>query len=207
MAALQLRQVAPQMVESIAQAAGKSTPGVMRWYGEETAIREASKGGALDAGVVLVVAAIAIPNLLRSRMAANEASAVGSVRTVNTAQVIYTARYPKKGYAPNLASLGPDRRGPNAGSADHASLIDRALANEGCTGNSWCTKSGYNFLLSPECKQQPCMEYVVVATPVDANTGVRTFCSTSDGVIRLKAGLPLTSPVSAAECRAWPPIQ
>jgi hypothetical protein len=207
MAMLQLRQAAPQMAESIAQLAGRSTPGVMRWYGEETAIREASKGGALDAGVVLVVAAIAIPNLLRSRIAANEASAVGSVRTVNTAEVIYATKYPKRGFAPNLASLGPDPRGPNAESPEHASLIEATLGNASCTAGARCTKSGYNFRLTAECKQQSCTDYVVVATPVDSNTGTRSFCSTSDGVIRLKAGSPLTSPVSAAECRAWAPLQ
>jgi type II secretory pathway pseudopilin PulG len=207
MMALQLRRVAPQMVESFAQFAGEGAPAVMCAYGEETAIREASKGGALDAGVVLVVAAIAIPNLLRSRIAANEASAVGSVRTVNTAQVVYATTYPKRGYAPNLASLGPDPRGPNAGSTDHAGLINETLANASCTGNAWCTKSGYHFRVTADCTQQSCKEYVVVATPVDSNTGVRSFCSTSDGVIRLRAGPPLTEPVSVAECRAWPPLQ
>jgi len=207
MAALQLRQAGPQMMQTISQLAGKNAPAVMRWYGDETAIREASKGGALDAGVVLVVAAIAIPNLLRSRIAANEASAVGMTRTVNTAEVVYATKYPKRGFAPNLATLGPDPRGGNQESPEHANLIDATLGNATCAGGAWCTKSGYNFLLSLECKQQSCKEYVVVATPVDTNTGVRSFCSTSDGVIRLRAGLPLTSRVSAAECRGWAPLQ
>jgi len=207
MAALQLRQAGSQMMQSLAQMAGKNAPAVMRWYGEETAIREASKGGALDAGVVLVVAAIAIPNLLRSRMAANEASAVGSVRTVNAAEVIYETKYPKRGFAPNLASLGPGPRGPNAESPEHASLIDSALGNASCTAGAWCVKSGYNFRLTAECTQQPCKDYVVVATPVDSNTGTRSFCSTSDGVIHLKQGPPLTTPVSAGDCRAWLPLQ
>jgi hypothetical protein len=70
---------------------------VIRLYGEDTAIREASRSGAFDAGVVLVVAAVAIPNWLRSKIAANEATAVGSIRTVNTAQVTYATEYPKKG--------------------------------------------------------------------------------------------------------------
>jgi hypothetical protein len=207
MAALQLRQAGPQMMQSLAQLAGENAPAVMRWYGEETAIREASKGGALDAGVVLVVAAIAIPNLLRSRMAANEASAVGSVRTVNTAQVVYATNYPKRGFAPKLASLGPDPRGPNAESPEHANLIDATLGNATCTAGAWCTKSGYNFRLTAECKQQSCTDYVVVATPFDTNTGTRSFCSTSDGVIHIQAGPPLTASMSAAECRTWAPIQ
>ncbi len=50
-------------------------------------------------------------------------------------------------------------------------------------------------------------EYVVVATPVNANTGTRSFCSTSDTVIHFKAGPPLTAQVSVSECRAWAPLQ
>jgi type IV pilus assembly protein PilA len=150
---------------------------------------------------------MAIPNLLRSRIAANEASAVGSVRTVNTAEITYQATYPKRGFAPNLATLGPDPRGPNAYSAEHASLLDAMLANADCSGDAWCTKSGYHFRVAAVCKQQLCKEYVVVATPVDSNTGTRSFCSTSDGVIRYKLGDPPSAPVSASDCRAWPPLQ
>src|ERR1700716_2752388 len=56
--------------------------------------------------IILIIAAIAIPNLMRSRMAANESSAVGSVRTINTAEVTYSASFPDTGYALNLTSLG-----------------------------------------------------------------------------------------------------
>lgn len=207
MMALRLRQFAPEMAGSIAELAGESTPGVISVYGEERAIREASSSNGIDVAAVLVVAAIAIPNLLRSRMAANEASAVGSVRTMNTAQVVYATTYPKRGFAPNLAALGPDPRGPSAGTAEHADLIVEALANASCTADTWCTKSGYHFRVTAVCKQQACKEYVVVATPVDSNTGTRSFCSTSDGVIRYKMGEPLSAPVSASECRGWPPLK
>ena len=66
------------------------------------------------------MAAIAIPNLLRSRMAANEAAAVGTLRTVNVSQIIYTTRYPERGFAPNLATLGSDSHNPKAESPEHA---------------------------------------------------------------------------------------
>jgi hypothetical protein len=207
MTALRLRQFAPEMAGTLAQLAGESTPGVICVYAEEAAIREASRGGPFDVAPVLVVAAIAIPNLLRSRMAANEASAVGSVRTVVVAQVTYEVTYPKRGYAPNLATLGPDPRGANAESADHAGLLNQSLANESCTADGWCSKSGYRFKVTAVCKQHLCEEYVVVATPINSNTGVRNFCATSDGVIRFKTGPPLPSPVSVSECRAWPPLQ
>ena len=206
MAALRLRQTAPEMAASLAQLTGKNTPTVIGAYGEETAIREASRGGGFDVAAVLVVAAIAIPNLLRSRIAANEASAVGSLRSVNTAQVTYAGEYPQRGYAPNLSTLGPDPRAANTESPAHAALLDDTLGNATCSGNAWCTKSGYHFRVTANCRVQSCKEYVVEAIPVDGNTGVRSFCSTSDGVIRFKIGGP-PSAISATQCRAWPPLQ
>jgi hypothetical protein len=207
MAALQLRQVSPEMADSLAKNPVEMNPAVVGVYGDETTIKEASKSPALDAGAVLVVAAIAIPNLLRSRMAANEASAVGSVRTVNTAEIAYFTTYPEKGYAPNLAALGPDPKGPNVYSPDHAGLISETLANSKCTGETWCTKSGYNFRVTAICKQGKCGEYVVVATPVAGNTGTRSFCSTSDGMIRFRLGPPLAVSLTASQCKAWAPLR
>src|SRR5258708_29899598 len=77
MASLKLRTVAPGMAESLSQMAGEGVPGLIALYGEESAIREASQSGQFDVAAVLIVAAVAIPNLLRSKIAANEASAVG----------------------------------------------------------------------------------------------------------------------------------
>ncbi|HEX8872733.1 MAG TPA: hypothetical protein VF758_08210 [Candidatus Acidoferrum sp.] len=207
MAALQLQSRLPEFAASLAPYWRGATPEVIRVYGEKTAIREVSSSSAFDVTGILVGAAIAIPNLLRSKMAANEASAVGSVRTVNTAQITYQATYPQRGFAPDLASLGPNSRGTNTYSADHAGLIDESLANSGCTVNAWCTKSGFNFMVSAVCKKQRCSDYVVVATPVSPNTGVRSFCATSDGLIRFRAGPALSSPLSISECKGWPPIQ
>ncbi|GAC1684784.1 MAG: hypothetical protein PVS2B2_23770 [Candidatus Acidiferrum sp.] len=207
MSALKMRQLAPEIAESLAQFSGEDAPSVVCVYGEETAIREASKGGAFDMGAALIVAAIAIPNLLRSKIAANEASAVGMMRTVNTAEVEYAATYPQRGFAPDMSTLGPNAREPGAESADHASLIDDTLGNESCTAMSWCTKSGYRFRVTANCKQQLCGEYVAIGTPVDSNTGGKSFCTTSDGVIRSITGPPLTLPVSVSECKAWSPLQ
>ncbi|MGB0034091.1 MAG: hypothetical protein WBP79_01295, partial [Candidatus Acidiferrales bacterium] len=206
-AALQMRMVAPEMAEIFAQAALEAKPVVVCAYGEETAIREASTGFAADIGPVLIVGAIAIPNLLRSRIAANEASAVGTIRTVNTAQVTYSATYPQRSFAPDLATLGPNPRGTNAESADHAGFLDAKLADASCTAGAWCTKSGFRFSVTAVCKQQLCEEYVVVGTPVASDAGGRNFCSTSDGVIRFNTGPPLDSPVNVTECQAWPPLQ
>jgi type IV pilus assembly protein PilA len=202
-ASLQLQRFAPELVHSLAQSSKEITPAVVCVYGEESAIREASGRGAYDFGAVMVVAAIAIPNLLRSRMAANEVSAVGSVRKVNVAEITYAAAYPQRGYAPDLAALGEDRRDPKAESPQHAGLLDETLGNESCMGDAWCTKSGYHFHVKAMCKLHKCDEYVTVATPTNDNTGVRSFCSTSDGIIRYKTGSPVTLPVTVAECRTW----
>lgn len=207
MGMLQLRQLFPQLADSLTQFSKDAAPSVTRVYGEESAIRETSNSSAVDVSVPLIVAAIAIPNLLRSRMAANEASAVGSLRTVNTAQVVYAGRYPERGFAPNLATFGADPKAPTASSPEHAGLIDQSLANASCTGYAWCTKSGYQFRVTAFGKLQPRKEYVAVATPVDPNTGTRSFCSTSDAIIRFKLGPPVTAPLSVSECRAWAPLQ
>jgi type IV pilus assembly protein PilA len=207
MTAMNLRQAEPEMAPIIAQLAGRTTPAVICVYGEETAIRGASTSAVFDTGAVLVVAAIAIPNLLRARSAANEASAVGTIRTVEVAQIAYAAGYPQRGFARDLASLGTDPDKSNAPSADHARLIDTTLGDASCTAGAWCTKSGFRFNLTAVCKQKWCNEFVVVGTPIASDTGGRSFCSTSDGVIRFKTGAPLNSPVNVSECQAWLPLQ
>jgi type IV pilus assembly protein PilA len=207
MTALRLQKLAPELAAPLAQYLNEGAAGVACLYGEESAIREASSGSGLDAGAILIVAAIAIPNLLRSKIAANEASAVGSLRTVNTAQVTYQAAYPKRGFAPELATFGSDPRGPNFYSADHAGLVDPTLANPACTASAWCTKSGYRFRMTATCKLHLCSDYLVFATPENTGTGTRSFCTTSDGIIRFNVGSPLTSMLTASECKAWQPIQ
>ncbi|MGH9436755.1 MAG: prepilin-type N-terminal cleavage/methylation domain-containing protein, partial [Terriglobia bacterium] len=88
--------------------------------------------------IILIIAAIAIPNLLRSRIAANQASAVASCRGVSSSELTYLSMY-SAGYSPSLASLGPPAAGsqPTSSAAD---LLDGPLA----TGN----KSGYIFTYS-----------------------------------------------------------
>ena len=207
MMALRLRMASPQMADSLSQAVTQSAPAVVCAYGEESSIREASTSGGVDAGMVLMVAAIAIPNLLRAKTAANDSSAVGAMRSVNTAQIAYSLSYPDRGYARDLATLGPGPGAAGTESADHAGLIDSTLGNASCISGTWCTKSGFRFRIRAVCLQQKCADYVVVATPATGNSGTRNFCSTSDGVIRFRVGPPLTMPVSVPECRRWLPLR
>ncbi len=204
MAALKMGQLSPEIAGSFSHLVGQSTPAIIAAYADETAIRGASASNGVDAGVILVGAAIAIPNLLRARTSANEASAVGSIRTLVTAQVGYSATYPEKGYARDLATLG---NGPDEiHSVEHAGLIEPTLGNPNCTVGKWCVKSGYRFTLASVCKARHCEEFVAVGTPVSTNTGGRSFCSTSDGVVRSRIGAVLNLPLSATECQRWTPL-
>src|SRR5262249_32556935 len=85
-------------------------------YADETSIRAtANNNTSMNASFVLVGAAIAIPNLLRSKMAANQSAATSTLRTINTAEVTYTTAYPRKGYAASLAVMGPGAGGDCSG--------------------------------------------------------------------------------------------
>ena len=175
-------------------------------YAEDSAIRQVSSHTTFDVGTVLMVAAVAIPNLMRTRMAANEASAVAALRTVNTSQVTYKTSYPQRGYAASLPTLGPDPGGALAQTQDHADLLPDSLARASCNSEGWCVKDGFRFKLAATCTLRRCQEYVLLAVPASASTGARNFCSTSDGVIRARPGAPWEAPLTAPECKGWPPI-
>lgn len=121
--------------------------------------------------IILIIAAIAVPNLLKSKMAANEASAAASLRSLATANVTYSTTY-GIGYAPSLVSLGPSAT-PTSAAAD---LIDSVL---GAADPS--TKSGYTFTYikgtGAGTPADPVNTYSVAATPTTADTtGHSTFC-------------------------------
>jgi type IV pilus assembly protein PilA len=128
--------------------------------------------------IILIIAAIAIPNLLKARISANESSAVGSVRNLTTANVQYSAQCPANGFAAALANLGP---GANTCAA--AGIIDAVLV----TG----TKSGYNFTYTPGAANAAGIitNYNILALPITVSvTGQRAFCAVEDGVIHYNQG-------------------
>src|SRR5260370_32829555 len=106
--------------------------------------------------IILIIAAIAIPNLLRSRMAANEASAVGSIRSINTAAVTYSTTYPAAGYPQTLKQLAP----ATAATSTSADLIDSVLAGG--------TQSGYQLSMTSVGSGPPLTGYTVCGDPVAA---------------------------------------
>ena len=167
-------------------------------YGEESAIRFATNSKGFDPTSALVVAALVIPNIMKSKNAANEASAAATLRAVNTAQMQYISDY-NKGYAPDLSTLSGCEGTPSSAAA---CLIDNKLA---CT-DVWCTKAGFRFTLAGNCKLGQCDNYVVTATPVSSHDGGKNFCSTSDGVVRSQTGPPLTDSISVNDCQSWQPM-
>lgn len=206
MATLQLQRAAPGVSSSLLRLVGEGKPNVGAAYAGQRSIHATSTSLGLDAGGVMIAAAVAIPNLLRSKEAANDASAMATVRSVVTAEMTYSSTYPYRGFAPDLATLGRNPNGPSY-TADHAALLDATIANPTCAVGEWCTKAGFRFTIAATCSEKNCTDFTVVGTPVAANSGSRSFCATSDGVIHAKTGAAATAPVSVPECRAWPPIK
>ena len=129
--------------------------------------------------IILIIAAIAIPNLLRSKMAANESSAVGSVRSINTAEVAYATSYPNVGYSVALANLGGAV--PCTAVVASACLIDQVLATSDVTA-----KSGYlNTYGGVVANGGINTAYTLNSDPANrGTTGQRSFFSDQSGVIR-----------------------
>jgi type II secretory pathway pseudopilin PulG len=161
-----------------------------------------------------IIAAIAIPNLLRARISANEAAAASAIRTIDVAQITYSTTYPEQGYARDLATLGGNC---TSGTAEHACLLDSQLGQANCTSGAWCQKGQYKFTISSNCAparfgeqqqgtENACAEYVIAATPINFNSGRRNYCSVSDAVIRSRSGGPLSTPPTAEECQTWEPL-
>jgi len=161
--------------------------------------------------IILIIAAIAIPNLLRSRIAANEASAVGSLRSINTAEVTYASTYPAQGFADALAKLGPPAAGAAVSSAA-AGTIDAVLGCPGAAASGGtCPKSGYNITLS-SAAATPRTSYVSQAIPITVGqSGQRAFCSSGDGVIHFDpTGTGITTGTTDVQCQttvAFPALQ
>jgi type IV pilus assembly protein PilA len=126
--------------------------------------------------IILIIAAIAIPNLLRSKMAANEASAVASLRTYNTAIVSYQTTY-NTDPSTDFSQLGPAAT-PSSTAAD---LVDNLLGAAGTP-----SKSGYSFTYTPGAVASGIIStYTITAVPLTQNvTGQRQFFTDQSGVIR-----------------------
>jgi type IV pilus assembly protein PilA len=155
--------------------------------------------------IILIIAAIAIPNLLRARMVANQASAVSNIRTITSAAIVYSSTY-QNGFPPSLTALG----GLAPASCDGAILLDEVLTTPPYH------KSGYIYDYQPQgppitnsppsCGSPGFNEYLATAVPVVVgNSGQESYCSDEPGVIRID--LSGVKPASVAACQALPPLQ
>jgi type IV pilus assembly protein PilA len=156
--------------------------------------------------IILIIAAIAIPNLLRARMAANQASAVGSIRTLTTSNVTYSSTW-GNGFAPTLVTLGGVPGG--AATCQAALLVDNVLATTG-------QKSGYNltyFVGSPNLAAPAgCVAggntFAFTALPINpGTTGQSSYCAAEDGVVRADPTGAMAPGQNDLACIANPALQ
>jgi type IV pilus assembly protein PilA len=141
--------------------------------------------------IILIIAAIAIPNLLRSKMSASDSAAASTLRTLNTAQVTFATAYPSVGYASTFILLGPNATQGTC-DATGACLIDNILAKTALGPNP---KGGYQYSMVATTVGTPPVtgDYGLTANPIVLNsTGTKVYCTTSDAVVRQQVAAPPT---------------
>jgi type II secretory pathway pseudopilin PulG len=163
----------------------------------------------ITAIIIILIAAIVFPNLLRSRVAVGEAAAISSVREINKAEVAYQTTYPAIGFANYLAILGPAPKLPcTTRTPEHACLLDPKLSNATSPDRS---RNGYWFLVTPTDKDANGVTagYVVGSAATQFNqSGVRDFCSSEDGVLHFRVPHQQSNPVTGLpECRSQAVLQ
>jgi len=145
--------------------------------------------------IILIIAAIAIPNLLRSRIAANEASATASLRTLNTAEVTYASTY-NSGFTSVLGQLASPGAG-NQPTWSAADLVDPILSGYQATGgytSTTFTKNGYLFSFSTTGTYPQIATYSVNADPMArGSSGQRSFYTDQSAVVRANATAQATN--------------
>lgn len=152
--------------------------------------------------IILIIAAIAIPNYLRSRMVANQAAAAQNVRTITTAAVVYNTTW-GNGYPPTMATMG----GPGPVSCDMALLLDDVLATAPSQKSGFTftyTPVGANVLKPPNCGTAGFAGYLVTTQPMSPLTGQTSYCSNEPGVIH--ADHQAGNIASPAACDALPTL-
>jgi prepilin-type N-terminal cleavage/methylation domain-containing protein len=155
--------------------------------------------------IILIIAAIAIPNLMRAKMAANDSSAAASERSIVTGEIGYFAAYPTIGFT-SLLALGGTIAVACVPSTTTACMIDANLANDGTPAGSG--KSGYKFVSTPSTGAGSAVpnQFLATGTPISATTGSKAYCATDDGVVRTAAPGTITLVASYAACQALNPL-
>jgi prepilin-type N-terminal cleavage/methylation domain-containing protein len=151
--------------------------------------------------IILIIAAIAIPNLMRARMAANDSSAAGSMHAINAAEIGYYGAYPNIGFPATLGPLGGP--GPCVPSTATGCFIDDTLATNG-TGNG---KSGFSYGAAGSAGPGSIInnQFYSTATPTGSLTGTKAYCSSEDMVVRLRPPGNITLVPSYVVCHTLNP--
>jgi type IV pilus assembly protein PilA len=133
--------------------------------------------------IILVIAAIAIPNYISARISANESSAVSSMHAISTGETGYVSAYPDVGYSVHLADLGDGGITPCAATATASCFIDSALASG--------LKGGYSFTYTQDTTVTPSTAFTLNADPQARGlSGQRSFFIDQTDVIRYNASQP-----------------
>jgi len=134
--------------------------------------------------IILIIASIAIPSLINTKIVANEAAAVATLSTIRNVEATYMAQYPEVGFADSLEKLGPPANASNPPDSSHAGLIDEVLANKKA-------KNGYNYAITGAASgtsSSTIHSYTATASYQSTMTGKRNFCMNETGVIRAQSG-------------------
>jgi len=135
--------------------------------------------------IIMIIMAIAIPNLQKLKQHTNATAAEGNLKTLSTVLNAYAMQYPNVGYPPSLLALGPPQSG-SPDSASAANLIDEAMAKA-----ATAPKQGYLYSYTP-ASGTPCSGYTITAVP-QSGSGTRYFYMDQEGAIRFNDGAPATA--------------
>lgn len=185
-----------------------------RFKGQELALAGVVLGYASCAAwLVFLVAGYSVYRTIDRQGNEDEASAVDAIRQINSAEASYAQIYGGSSgrlYADSLAALGPGPTGTCAGtgSREYACLMNGPLVMPDCREPHWCILKDYKFLLQTQYTYpRRKLDYSITAVPLEGRPGIRTFCSTSDGVIRFNVVLgTLRDGYNAEDCSRQMPL-
>lgn len=159
--------------------------------------------------IILIIAAIAIPNLMKSKQATNQAAAAANIRTIIGAEHTFSITYfaSSGGFADNLTRLGPPAGGicpATGGTSTNSCLLDQDL---GCAAQP-CNRDNYLHTVTGIGAFPNSTDYVAFTTPAGSNFGQQDFCATSEGVIRFNfvPAPPTAALTTVAACDAFAPL-
>jgi type IV pilus assembly protein PilA len=148
--------------------------------------------------IILIIAAIAIPNLLKARISSNNSAAAATVRTLSTAQSTYSTNYPSAGFAATIGTLGPGAATcAGTGTSVNACILDSTLGGTSAA-TTWTVKDAFWYNITTTSN-----DYTITAEPI-AGQGSKAFCANGDGSVHVQdpnsvSGTPSAAPATAID--------